>query len=93
MKTFKDLEVSVDKHNGIRSQAMFDNGYGISVIMGPFTMGGLMGKYELAVIKYPPGQTFTVIDYNTPIGGPLGHLSEDEVTEYMAKVQELPKIN
>jgi hypothetical protein len=93
MKTFKDLEVTIDKHQGISASTFFDNGYGVSVTMGPFTKGGLLGKYELAVIKFPPGQTFTVIDYNTPVGGPLGHLSEDDVTEYMAKVQELPKIN
>ena len=89
MKTFDDLEVSVDKHEGIRGSAFFDNGYGVVVTMSAFTKGGILGKYELAVVRIPPGKTFSVITNDTPIGEPVGFLSKEDVTKLMQQVSEL----
>jgi hydroxylamine reductase (hybrid-cluster protein) len=90
MKTFKDLEFRPHRDvDGIQSVMMFDNGYGVSVIKTPFSYGGKMGLYELAVLD--SGEDIT---YNTPVTNDvLGHLSEEEVTKYMIEVQKLLTFN
>ena len=41
----------------------------------------------------PPGETFSVIAYDTPLANDVvGHLTKEEVADYIAKIQELPKI-
>ena len=93
MKEFKDLEFAKTNIGNIAAAMMFDNNYGISVIMGPYTLGGLLGKYEIAILKMPPGKEFSVVTYDTPLANDIiGHLSKDQVDEYIAKIQELPKI-
>lgn len=75
--------------DGTHSVMMFDNGYGVSVIKTPFSYGGKMGLYELAVLD--SGEDIT---YNTPVTNDvLGHLSEEEVTKYMIEVQKLLTFN
>lgn len=90
MKTFKDLEFRPHRDvDGLHSVMMFDNGYGVSVIKTPFSYGGKMGLYELAVLD--SGEDIT---YNTPVTNDvLGHLSEEEVTKYMIEVQKLLTFN
>jgi hydroxylamine reductase (hybrid-cluster protein) len=90
MKTFKDLEFRPNRAvDGTQSVMMFDNGYGVSVIKTPFSYGGKMGLYELAVLD--SGEDIT---YNTPVTNDvLGHLSEEEVTKYMIEVQKLLTFN
>ena len=86
-KKFKDLEFK--KHSagsGKISQLDFDNGYGVSVIFGSLFYSNGIDIYELAIFKdgnicYDSGITDDV----------LGHLSEEEVSEYMVKVQNLAK--
>ena len=43
----------------------FDNGYGASVVRGPYTYGGDSGLFELAVIKFDGNRHDLV--YDTPI--------------------------
>ena len=93
MKTFKDLKF--EKHSiaksGIESyqnakQATenFENNYGVSVIFGNCFYSNGKDTYELAVLY--DGD----ITYNTEItDGVLGHLSEEEVSDIMIKVQNL----
>ena len=90
MKTFKDLEFRPHRAvDGTQSVMMFDNGYGVSVIKTPFSYGGKMGLYELAVLD--SGEDIT---YNTPVTNDvLGHLSEEEITKYMIEVQKLLTFN
>ena len=91
MKTFKDLEFEKSDIGGICAHMMFDNNYGISCISGPYTKGGIAGLYEIAVIKFPPGEKYSVLCYDTPITGDvIGHLKADMVTDYMRQIQELP---
>lgn len=93
MKEFKDLEFTRTDYGGIEAFLVFDNNYGISVIMGPYSKGGMAGKYEIAILKMPPGETFSVIAYDTPLANDVvGHLTKEEVADYIAKIQELPKI-
>ena len=89
MKTFKDLVFEDRPHDmGIASRIQFDNGYGASVVKGPYTYGGKDGLYEMAVLDNNGNLT-----YDTPITNDvIGYLSEDEVNDYLTKIQELPNV-
>ena len=82
---FKDLEFK-DQSNYVTIQALvyFPNGYGASIVRGPFTYGGPNGLYEIAVLK---GES---ICYNTPVTSDvLGHLSESDVEEVLRQIEAL----
>jgi hypothetical protein len=86
-KTFKDIkfEMMDSFYDGVRSNTMFDNGYGISVVRHRYSYGGPSGLYEIAVLDSDGNLT-----YNTPITNDvIGYLTPKEVTEIMIKVQEL----
>lgn len=94
MKEFKDLEFEKTDGGGVGAALMFDNNYGISCVSGPYTKGGMVGKYEIAVIKFPPGKKFSVLCYDTPVTSDVeGYLTSADVTDYMRQIQELPKID
>jgi hypothetical protein len=87
---FDDLEF---QHNatGMNSQAIvfFPNGYGASVIIGPYTYGGDEGLYEIAVLRGERGESS--LCYDTPVTDDvLGYLTEADVTETLAKIEALP---
>ena len=87
MKTFNDIIFKTNPMGedfGITSRTKFDNGYEISVVRSEYTYGGSKGLYELAVFK--DGE----ICYNTPITDDvIGYLRPEDVTDVMAKVQQL----
>ena len=86
MKTFNDLEFKQDIQRGLNAaRIMFDNGYGASVVVGPYTYGGEDGLYELAVLDSNGKLT-----YETPITSDVeGYLTEDEVTKLLEQIQLL----
>lgn len=100
IKTFKDLQFQPHKllrgagslppylreqYQNARQAIMdFDNGYGVSVIIGKCFYSNGIDTYELAVLKDGG------LCYDTPVTDDvLGGLSEDEVTEAMKKLQLL----
>ena len=99
-KTFKDLKfkpyglsnasqrVSVFLRDYYKSakQALirFENGYGVSVLLGRCFHSNGVDTYELGVL-YDEDLT-----YNTDIADDvLGYMTEEEVTEIMIKVQDI----
>ena len=92
MKKFNDLEFKDHpfnriQDNGLCMQAImkFDNGYGISVLLGDKFYSNGIDTYELAILNPSGG-----IDYSTHITDDvLGNLNRYEVDEIMIKVQEL----
>ncbi len=63
----------------------YENGYGASVICGPFSYGGSDGLFELAVLKGDE------LCYDTPITSDvIGYLQWEEVLELLRKIEELP---
>jgi hypothetical protein len=86
MKTFNDLEFKQDMLRGLNAaRIMFDNGYGASVVIGPYTYGGEDGLYELAVLDSDGNLT-----YETPVTSDVeGYLSEDDVTRLLEQIQNL----
>ena len=94
MKTFKDLEFREHElrrfaEKGAKHARMFfPNGYGVSVLFGAHFYSNGIDTYELAVIR-KCGDDYSMA-YDTPITNDvLAHLTEDEVTEAMIKVQKL----
>jgi len=87
MKQFKDIEFKPNPMGadfGIVSRTQFDNGYEASVVRSEYTYGGDKGLYELAVFK--DGE----ICYDTPITDDvIGYLRPEDVTDVMAKIQQL----
>lgn len=86
-KTFKDIgfEGMDSFYNGVRSNTMFDNGYGISVVRHRYSYGGPSGLYEIVVLD-KDGR----ITYRTPITQDvIGYLTSDDVSDIMVKIQEL----
>jgi hypothetical protein len=64
----------------------FKNGYGASVVQGPYTYGGKEGLFELAVLRGDE------LDYTTPITDDvIGWLEEDAVNIILTKIKELPE--
>lgn len=86
MKTFNDLTFkTLPDGMGISARTFFDNGYGVSVVKGPYTYGGPNGLYELAVLN-SDGE----ITYDTEITNDVvGHLTESEVTNVLKQIQSL----
>jgi hypothetical protein len=86
MKTFNDLEFKDDKQRGLSAaRIIFDNGYGASVVVGPYTYGGEDGLYELGVLG-KDGK----LCYDTPITEDVeGYLTEEGVTEFLKQIQSL----
>ena len=86
MITFNDLVFKQDIQRGLNAaRIMFDNGYGASVVVGPYTYGGEDGLYELAVLG-SDGK----LCYDTPVTEDVeGYLSEDDVTKLLEQIQKL----
>ena len=94
-KTFWDLQFNVQEGFNkfpprIQARIKFDNEYGISVVRGGVitiedTKMGSDDVYEIAVLD-KSGE----LDYSTYITeDTIRDLTQDEVTEYMIKIQQL----
>ena len=65
----------------------FENGYGASVVKGPYTYGGPEGFYELAVLHGDEG----ALCYRTEITNDvIGWLDEAAVLKTLSAIRELP---
>jgi hypothetical protein len=85
---------------------LFENGYGVSVVQGPYTYGGRHGLYEMAVLVHSHNHEMKVdkwdITYETSLASPdgtilevddvIGFLTEEGVSHYMTEVSKLPKL-
>ena len=89
--TFDDLKFEL-RGDGIKQAVVtFANGRGASIICGPYSCGESFGLYELAVTK--PYEDRWTIDYDTPITEDvLGHLSPEEVTDILGRIEELEPV-
>lgn len=105
MKTFDDLKFGPHpKGQGLQAKMFFENGYGISVVRFKIsdTPGDFLqfyrsyGSYtsndtdwEVAVLL--GNKESWDLHYGTPITDDvIGHLTDEEVTDIMRQIQELP---
>lgn len=81
----KDLNMGGEQHI-----YRVTNGYGASVVRGPYTYGGTEGLFELGVIVFDD-DTWE-LTYETPITSDvLGHLTLEEVAETLVQIAALPR--
>lgn len=77
-------------NGGTQQVYQFPNGYGASVVRGPYTYGGKDGKFEIAVLKFGDGVRYKLC-YDTEITDDvLGHIEPSDVDGILHKIQELP---
>lgn len=78
------LKETVKENNQIQKIYSFPNGYGASVIKGPYSYGGPDGKWELAVLKNDE------LCYDTPITDDVvGRLNDPEVDRLLRQISQL----
>ena len=83
---YEPESVSRDAISGTQRKFKFANGYGASVVCGPYTYGGPERLFELAVLGQDGHLT-----YETPITSDvIGWLTEEQVQETLAKIDALP---
>ncbi len=83
---FEDLEFGAGHGMNRQARTKYENGYGASVVIGPYTYGGEAGLYELAVLDGDG------LCYETPITNDvIGHLKPSEVTELLQRIAALPQ--
>ena len=83
------LKETIKDENKIQNIYSFPNGYGASVIKGPYTYGGKDGKWELAVINNITEEGFDMC-YDTEITDDvIGHLNDPEVDRLLYKIRDL----
>ena len=84
MKTFKDLVFEPHAIGGMHAVIDFENGYGVSVLLGHLFYSDGISTYELAVLE--EGE----LCYDTPITDDvMRYINEKEVTDIMIKIQKL----
>jgi hypothetical protein len=83
---FKDLEFKeLPDGMGIQCRIQFENGYGASIVKGPYTYGGDKGLYEVAVLD-----SSNEITYATSVTDDvIGYLRPEDVTDVIEKIEKL----
>ena len=90
--TFDELEFKTHPNsymNGVQALVKFSNDYGASVIKGDFSYGGSDGLYELAVTKTNEDGSWNLCYDSGLTEDVLGHLTEEEVTSYLQRIEAL----
>lgn len=87
------LERTIPEAGNTQRLYRFVNGFGASVVQGPYTHGGSEGLFELAVLRMTgDGPEDWELTYETPITEDvLGYLSEDEVQATLLQIRDLPQ--
>jgi len=82
-----------DLYSNYQQIFRFRNGWGASVVQGPYSYGGPEGKYELAVIGFlSEGAQDFYLNYKTPITNDVvGWLDESDVDELLDEISALPR--
>lgn len=78
-------------NGGVQALFRFPNGFGASVVNGPYTYGGTAGLWELAVIKWNgSGKYAFELTYDTDISDDvIGGLAPGEVDELLLHIKNL----
>lgn len=84
MLSEKFLETEREINDGVQLIYKFPNGYGASVIKGPYTYGGDEDLWELAVFKDRH------LCYDTEITNDvIGYLNDDAVNSLLERIEAL----
>lgn len=92
MVNFDDLQFNKKPYGVSQVLIFFNNGYGASIIQGGMAYTSSDDEYELAVLE--GNKDDWDLCYTTPITDDvIGHLTKDEVTEYLNKIENLEQDN
>lgn len=69
--------------------AMYGNGYGASVVQGPYSYGGSAGLYELAVLHGDDPDTAPLCYATEITDDVIGHLTQEEVVALLHRISKL----
>lgn len=88
MSTYEVVRETADALTGTRKVVRFPNGYGASIVRGPYTYGG-PDLYEIAVLKFNgDGWDLT---YDTPVTNDvIGWLDDQGVDDTLEQIGALP---
>lgn len=93
-KTFEDLKfqelirIYKYEHPGHQAVMFFENGYGVSVLLGEDFYSDGINTYEVAVIKGKANE-WELCDDTPVTDDVLGYQTKEQVTEIMKEVQRL----
>lgn len=80
-----------EQNGGHQVILRFGNGYGASIVRGPYTYGGRDGLFEVAVLLFDGEGEEWSLCYSTPITDDvLGWLTWEQVTETCEQIEALP---
>ena len=65
----------------------FPNGFGASVVQSPFSYGGRVGLWELAMVEFIDDEKYELVYNDIVEGDVLGYLTESEVEEVLEKIK------
>lgn len=83
----KDIIIR-SKRKGTQIVIFFPNNYGASIIKNPFSYGGNVGLFELAVIK--GNKDNWQVCYDTPITNDvIGYLNSEDINKYLEQIEKL----
>ena len=88
MSVIRERSYNRDTMN-IQEIHRFNNGYGASVVQGPYSYGGDEGKFELAVLKFDDAGHWHLCYDSGLTDDVFGYLTEQEVQEYLTKIEAL----
>lgn len=78
-----------DLNMGVQKVYRFANGFGASVVQGPFSYGGKDGLWELGVIRFEDEANWD-LTYDTPITSDvIGYQTGEEIGELLARIESL----
>lgn len=77
---------------GQQLYALYPNGYGASIIQGPYSYGGTAGLYEIAVLHGSAEIGDGSLCYSTPVTSDvIGSLTAEAVVIELHKIAALPR--
>jgi hypothetical protein len=75
---------------GVQYVFRFENGYGASVVKGPWTYGGPQDLWELAVLRFFGNSDAYDLEYGTEITDDvLGWRDDEEIRELLLRIKGL----
>lgn len=90
-KITPSLELNRPLNGGTQRLVTFTNGWGASIVKGPYTYGGPEGLYELAVLAFNDENDYD-ISYTSGITNDVeGYLTPEDVEALLVRIAELPR--
>lgn len=74
---------------GVQKIYRFGNGFGASVIQGPYSYGGGEGLWELGVIRFDGDGDWKLTYDTTVTDDVLGYQTDDEIAALLARIDSL----